>query len=419
MTSDPVRTSRTATGGRVRPVEVRSAGFPQGACILLASMLPAMGVTLLSPNIPAITAAVGDQPGGAYLISIALTIPALVIAIVSGFAGIVVDRFGRRVCLLGALGLYAVFGVFPAFSTSLVVFIIMRGLLGVVEAVIMTSTLALIADYFHGAERSRWLAYSTGFTAVMSIVVYVVAGALGEIGWRFPFYFYGTAALILALAVKVIWEPSRAQLIEEDASLVAQTPNIVMSRLFATPFVTALVLSAVGGALFFVIPLQIAEYYGQHGLTSPALIGALIAVATVGNAIGALGFRFVAHFPRPYLIAGAMGVSATGLLLLPFCATVTTVTVAAFINQLGAGMLPPLLMSITMSVATAFHRGRAGGLFWSAFSIGNFLSPIIMVSVISALGSLAHAFVAVAVLCVVIAGLSVGTGSRLFPEPKL
>ncbi|MFF3569303.1 MFS transporter [Nocardia jiangxiensis] len=380
----------------------------------MANMLPAMGVSLLSPNIPALNDIFGHQSGGAYLVSMALTIPALAIALLSSFAGFLVDRIGRRKSLLASLGLYAVFGVAPAFSESLQVFVVMRALLGIVEAVIMTSSFALVADYFHGSERNRWLSYNTSFTAVASIFVYIIAGALGTFGWQYPFLFYGIAAPIFLLAVLVVWEPSRRQLVvDERVEDIARSAVGVPATASPVPFLffTVILVSVLAGALFFVIPLQTAVYLGERTSITSAQTGILISIATVGNAIGALSFRYFANYRTGTVLSGCLLLSSFGLFALPFAHGAVSITAAAFVNQLGAGMLPALLMAAAMRLTRAQWRGRGGGLWWASFSIGNFLSPIIMVRIVSAVGSLQNAFMLVGIVSILVGLLSLLVGT--------
>jgi MFS family permease len=92
-------------------------------------------------------------PGAEYWVPIALTVPALCIALLSPVAGAVVDVFGRRRTLLTALFLYALVGVLPLILDSLPAIIMSRVVLGAMEAAIVTSSTTLIGDYFQGPER--------------------------------------------------------------------------------------------------------------------------------------------------------------------------------------------------------------------------------------------------------------------------
>ena len=91
----------------------RKAGFAQSILLLLGSCLPVLGAVLLAPVLPGIQAHFADTPGANVLVPIALTLPALMIALLAPVAGLIADRLGRKPLLLGAMLLYSVFGLLP------------------------------------------------------------------------------------------------------------------------------------------------------------------------------------------------------------------------------------------------------------------------------------------------------------------
>src|ERR1700733_8996639 len=135
----------------------RSAGTWQGILLLLPITMAVMGVVILSPVLPRMQEHFRTVPGAEFLVPIALTIPALCIALLSPVAGAVVDLLGRRRTLIGALFLYAVIGMLPLVLDDLTTIIVSRVFLGAMEAAIVTASTTLIGDYFHGAEREKWL----------------------------------------------------------------------------------------------------------------------------------------------------------------------------------------------------------------------------------------------------------------------
>jgi MFS family permease len=183
----------------------RRAGSIQGIVVLAVSIFPVMGVVLIAPIAPMLGAAFADQPGGAYLSGIALTAPALAVALFSPFIGAVVDRFGALRTLLWALTLYAPIGVAPMVIDNLNGIIACRLALGVAEAAIMTSMFSLLAGYYQHEDRTRWIAYLSTVTGAGGTVFYMVGGALGEISWHATFGAYGLSWLIILPAFYFIY----------------------------------------------------------------------------------------------------------------------------------------------------------------------------------------------------------------------
>lgn len=85
----------------------------------MCSCLPIMAFLLIAPNLPAIQKNFEAQPNIAALAPIALTIPALMIAILSAPAGFLADRLGRRQVLIGSLVVYLIAGTAPAFLNTI------------------------------------------------------------------------------------------------------------------------------------------------------------------------------------------------------------------------------------------------------------------------------------------------------------
>jgi MFS family permease len=377
-------------------VNGRKAGWPQGIALLLASMLPAMGVVLLTPNLPALNARFGNVPGGQYLVSMALTMPGLCIALLSPFAGLVVDRYGRCKALYAGLILYGVFGMAPLFLDTLPAIIVSRMGVGVVEAVILTAIFALLGDYFHDVERNRWLAYNGSFTALAATCFYLIGGVLGSYGWRLPFVMYGISILIFLLGRFVLWEPARKA---RGNAADTHLPTGLLSLAFiAVCFVT--VFSSV---LFYVIPLEMGVFLEAREAISPAVVGTLIAIASIGNPIGALAFKYLSDWKPARLLTVSYAVSGLGLIAMALSTSFPQIAVAAFINQLGCGMFIPVLMSSAMNALPAHSRGRGGGIYTTAFFLGQFLCPLILIALTGSMGTIGHAFIGFGVISLIAA----------------
>jgi MFS family permease len=97
-----------------------------------------MAFLLIAPNLPAIQQTFASEPNIAVLAPIALTIPALMIAIFSAPAGFLADRLGRRQVLIGSLFVYLIAGTAPALLNSIGAIIAARAVVGLAEAAIVT-----------------------------------------------------------------------------------------------------------------------------------------------------------------------------------------------------------------------------------------------------------------------------------------
>jgi MFS family permease len=117
-----------------------------GIILMLAAVMPAMAIISLVPVLPLLLAEFSKVTGSEFLVPIAMTVPALCVALFSPLAGWISDKAGRKPVLLSALLIYAFIGLLPFFLSDLMHIIAARVVLGIAEAAIMTVATALIAD---------------------------------------------------------------------------------------------------------------------------------------------------------------------------------------------------------------------------------------------------------------------------------
>lgn len=91
------------------PVSVSGPAHLLRVTVLMAgSCLPILGAVLIAPVPPKMQDHFESTPGAKALVPLALTIPALALALLAPFAGVVVDRLGRKRLLIVTTVLYSV-----------------------------------------------------------------------------------------------------------------------------------------------------------------------------------------------------------------------------------------------------------------------------------------------------------------------
>ena len=112
--------------------------------LLLVSSLTIMSIITISAALPQMTKVFSDVEHAEFLVKLALTIPALMIAVISPVTGRLIDRYGRLRILWFSLGLYAVSGASGFFLNNLYHIIISRIVLGMAVGMSMTIVITLI-----------------------------------------------------------------------------------------------------------------------------------------------------------------------------------------------------------------------------------------------------------------------------------
>lgn len=395
-------------------VNEHRAGTLQGVLLLLPITMAVMGLVVLSPVLPAMQAHFRDTPGVEYLVPLALTAPALCLALLSPLAGAVVDWVGRRRTLMVALVLYAGAGVMPLFLDDLVAIIVSRFFLGIMEAAIVTSSTTLIGDYFHGKEREKWLAYQTALASVSAVFLFMIGGALGNLGWRAPFMVYTVSLVYVVGLLLWTWEPQKSEQPKAEISGPA-------ARFPWASILPLCVLAAYGGIMFFVMQIQLSYLLTEHyGINSPSTIGLYIAIASLTVPVGTLVYRRIAKHPPSLQLLVAFALLGGSFVMLNHAPTTTSLMVYLVINQLGCGILLPTMAVWVMGRLPFEIRGRGTGLFMTGWWMGQFLSPQAVTLLRKYTGDLPAALQILGILCLVTAviALLIGYRSRLRAQPS-
>jgi MFS family permease len=378
----------------------RRAGKPQGFLLVLMSCLPILGAVLLAPVLPAMQDHFGDTGQAKALVPLSLTIPALMIALLAPFAGSIVDHFGRKRLLIIALVVYAVFGTAPLWLEGLPAIVLSRAGIGMAEAAIMTCCTTLIADYFTGTERDRWLGLQTVFASLSATLFFALGGALGAQGWRAPFWLYASSLVFAVFASALLWQPRKpvATNAKGGAATLAALPPLPFRRLFVPCLVTLF-----GGIVFYTPIVELPYVLDDAGITAIPVIGAIAALASAATAAGAFTFGRVSQRGTAALLPVAFGLAGLGLLVVAAAPVVPVIVFGAVVASAGTGLLLPTLLVWAVAGLSYEERGRGTGLWTSALFLGEFICPLLVLGLAAALGGLSGAIAVVGAISLVLA----------------
>jgi MFS family permease len=365
----------------------RQAGRAQLAVLLAGSCMSVLGAVLIAPVLPQLTDHFADVPGVDILVPVVLTVPALVIGLTAPFAGVIVDVLDRKRLLIIAMVVYAVAGTAPLYLQSLGAIIGSRVVVGVCEAAIMTCCTTLIADYWSGPQRSRYLGLQTLVATLSATVFLALGGGLGSAGWRIPFWLYAAALLIAVPMTRLLWQPDRPTTEPGPRKL----PPVPWRQLLVPCLVTL-----VGGVVFYALIVQLSFVLDDVGVTSTAAIGGISAVMSLATAAGAVAFSKLSRFTPKHLLPVAFGLAAAGLAVVGATRSVPVITVGAVLTGAGTGLLLPVLVTWSTNRLQFAQRGRGIGLWTGSLFVGQFISPVLLAGIGAGVGGLQPAIVVLA-----------------------
>ncbi|KOU57542.1 MFS transporter [Streptomyces sp. MMG1533] len=380
------------------PVAVSGRAHLLRVSLLMAgSCLPILGAVLIAPVLPKMQDHFASVPGAKALVPLALTVPALALALLAPFAGVIVDRLGRKRLLIVATVLYAMFGTAPLWLDSLGGIIAARALVGVTEAAIMTCCTTLIGDYYSGHQRMKYLALQTMCASASATVFFVLGGAAGSAGWRVPFWVYAVSLVLAPLMVAALPDPAaRAAGAEGPAEVLAEVPaeapaEVQARRAFPWRQMAGIcALTFFGAMVFYTVPVEMSYLLDDLGVENSGVIGLATAIASAATVSGAVTFARLRRSPDP-MLAAVLAVCAVGFGVMSLADSAPLLVIGAVVNCVGTGMLLPALLTSAMSRLAFEDRGRGTGLWMAAFFGGEFVCPLVLLAGESVVGGLAGA----------------------------
>ena len=332
-----------------------------------------MAGATIAPALPLIEIHFSDIPNAALLTRLVLTIPALFIALSSFAAGHLVDRYGRLPVIYSGLILYALSGMAPLIIDNIYLILISRALLGIGVAGLMTSLTTLIADYFEGEERNRFMGLQASFMALGGFVFLLAGGSIAEFGWRWPFLLYGLALLIFPLTKLGLYEPfNQYKNIKNDNGdlyLSGSAKFIIGGTLF---------LGFLLFVVFYMMPVQLPFHLRIIGITSSSQTGIALASLTLSAGISGLLYRRIRarlSFNQIYLVSFSF--AAAGYFLVAQFEDLELIIMSQIIGGLGFGLFMPNSNLCLMNLTPTRMRGRIMGAMTAAVFLGQFSSPIL------------------------------------------
>ncbi|RUT08153.1 MFS transporter [Dulcicalothrix desertica PCC 7102] len=343
------------------------------ATLLLVSTLTVMSGATIAPSLPAMREYFSNVQNADYLVKLALTLPALFIALGAPLVGIIIDRVGRKPLLIIALIIYGIAGCSGLILNDLTLILVGRALLGISVAGIMTSATTLIADYYIGAARAQFLGLQAAFMGLGGVLFLSIGGFIAEQNWRYPFGIYLFSLLLVPCASSFLLEPERNQPVNKNQEIVTQTQKL--------PFNLVIITYGIGiltQIVFYLIPVQLPFYLKQLFGAGASQSGIAIALATLFSAMASLLYRQIkAKFSFTAIYGIAFLNIGIGYYFISIGKAYPIILLGLVIAGSGLGLLMPNMNLCLISVTPDTMRGKIISGVTTSLFLGQFLSPLL------------------------------------------
>jgi MFS family permease len=352
--------------------------------LLLTSTLTVMAGATIAPSLPAMQEHFVNVKHAEYLVKLALTIPALFIALGGSVVGVSINRIGRKPLLIGSTLLFACAGSAGFVLNSLWAIIFSRALLGLAVAGTMTGVMTIITDYYQGQKRASFMGLQAAAMGFGGMVFVVMGGISADFSWRFPFLIYLLSLVVLVLIAIALYEPEPNKKIVTQKKLVSKPTKQTIGSIY--------VLAMTYMVAYYVIFVQLPFYLKEISNASGAESGMALGVSTIAGAIASCGYGALKkHLDFNYIIIIALVLTAIGQLIVGLGENhpvygYQIVLCGLIFAGLGFGLIMPNLSNWLADIVPDHLRGRAlGGLTTFVF-LGQFISPILSQPLIKLMG---------------------------------
>lgn len=388
-----------------------TAGAVQALGLILALTLPVTPLIALLPNLPQLFRHFATVPHADFLVPLIITVPSVLIAVLSPISGIIADRLGRRRLLTIASLVFCIFGTLPVLLNSLYAVLASLFIAGAAEAFIMTCGNALLGDYFPPEPRKRWLGVQASLGSVLATIIMLSGGLLGGISWHDPFLLNLMGGIVFVWLLLFTWEPTPASAQEGPQSVAALPPRFAWRSMLPVYAVSLF------SGLFYYFQIELGVFFAALGVHTPFQLSVITTIAS----LGVIGGGWYIHRQRGRSVAfnialifvcyavGLLGVGLAGsyLVALPF----------AIIAEAGNGLFIPTFVGWALGRLDPAYRGRGMGLWMTSFFSAQFLAPPVLTLLARSQGNSVLGALVVAGSASAIIALITAARARLIPAP--
>ncbi|UHQ98210.1 MFS transporter (plasmid) [Natrinema zhouii] len=353
---------------------------PAAAVIFASTLVAVMGVSLISPALPAVQEAWDISESEASLLLSAFTLPGIFLTLP---IGLLADRIGRKPILIPALIIFGISGGSIIIISDFTLILVLRAIQGAASSAIVMLTVTLLGDLFTGEQRRVLIGTNAAILAAGAAGYPLLGGALATLAWSAPFACFLLAVLVAVPGITLLEEPNRAGTNSNSSIrefLTGPTAMTPFAILYLAIFGIFVILY---GAQLTAVPFLLANEYQL----SSAGIGLLLGLPAVTMGMTAMqGDRVLHVFTSFQSIALGFVSYGIGLAVVAIADSIYVVTGALLLFGLGQGLAEPITDTALNERAPDEFRGSIMSIRTSVLRLGTTIGPPLSVGAAAVFG---------------------------------
>ena len=328
------------------------------------------------------------------LIKMILTIPSLIIILMSLITSRLTLIYKKKtLCIVGII-FYAIGGMLGGVANSIYILLIFRCLLGIGAGIVTPLSASIIADFFYGEERAKFMGYSTAVSNLGGVIATLLAGFLANMNWRYVFSIYFISFIVLFL----VWSEFPKTSIIEDRKLKMKKNECIEitkckeqeikeerklnKRMHKMDIKNDVYKYALGifitVLIFYSIPTNLAIFIKYEGLGSSKLSGILLSLFTLSSFITGLLFNKIIKVFNSFSYSFSIMLMAIGFFIVSFSNNLYFIGVSVILIGAGNGVIMTISMLGASRSVNSKNMTLALAIINASVYSGKFLSPLLV-----------------------------------------
>ena len=350
---------------------------------LLAAYFAANIIFIMSPAINVMSTELFPDKSYTAILLIS-TISSLCMIPGSLVAGAILNRIGFKKLAVISLGGIAIFGTACAFTNSLGLIYVFRGIVGFCLGLGFPLQGTMSLQLFNDKERPKYLGWATVSLAAGSVFYMMVSGALADHSARYSFMFHLVALIPMILIVIFLKQPTAEEIAANNVEAPSQVPE--HGKMPGYAVFTAVMFALVFFA-FYTVLLNMSSICAYENIGGAAVAGALLSVYCIGNMCGGFLFNPLSKAAKGLVVPVGLILWIAGTACVAFGHSVFMIVLGALLSGTAVQTVWPGTVNTYSEYVPKDKQSMAVAIFVSGMNIGCFLTTYFIQAVMNMTGS--------------------------------
>lgn len=350
---------------------------------LLAAYFAANIIFIMSPAINVMSTELFPDKSYTAILLIS-TISSLCMIPGSLVAGAILNKIGFKKLAVISLGGIAIFGTACAFTNSLGLIYVFRGIVGFCLGLGFPLQGTMSLQLFNDKERPKYLGWATVSLAAGSVFYMMVSGALADHSARYSFMFHLVALIPMILIVIFLKQPTAEEIAANNVEAPSQVPE--HGKMPGYAVFTAVMFALVFFA-FYTVLLNMSSICAYENIGGAAVAGALLSVYCIGNMCGGFLFNPLSKAAKGLVVPIGLLLWIAGTACVAFGHSVFMIVLGALLSGTAVQTVWPGTVNTYSEYVPKDKQSMAVAIFVSGMNIGCFLTTYFIQAVMNMTGS--------------------------------